>query len=98
MGHKVEIVYDPILRSKSDNVGECHYRFGEIHLQADVPGVPRREDLMLHTFWHELVHYVLYYAGYMYNPGKDESLHNNEGLVDVMAGLLHQAFETFEYD
>lgn len=47
----------------------------------------RQRSFMLHTFFHELMHAVLYYA--------NSALTHDEQFVDSVGGLLAQAISTF---
>ena len=47
-------------------------------------------DITLQTYFHELVHLIL-------TSANREDLSGDEGLVDLMASLIHQALATSEY-
>lgn len=88
LGQTIRVVYDENLVRDSDHVGEARYRTNEIRLQPDTPGAGRPQDAIEHAFYHELAHWVLYFAGQYYRDG--EHLHQDERLVDLVGGLLHQ--------
>lgn len=96
-GQTIRVVWDPEMRHSDDHTGQARYRFNEIRIQPSVEGSPRTADSIEHTFFHELMHWVLYYAGWAYEAGKRD-LHDDERLVDLCAGLLHQALTTMEYE
>lgn len=58
--------------------GYCDFEKQEIHLNAALP-----ESLVWHTFFHELLHAVLYYM--------NTKLCANEAFVDMVGGLIAQA-------
>ena len=74
-----------------DCVGRASFRRGEIHLQAHDNVYPRRPEMVEHTFLHELIHHILDTMG-------ESELRDNEKFVDILSGLLHQAFRTAKYD
>ena len=91
MGQTIEIVYDASLNDVDDNVGQTRYRRNQIVLQSHVEGVFRLPSSIEKTFLHELFHWLFHMAG-------EEELRNNERLIAVLAGLLHQAMTTMEYE
>jgi hypothetical protein len=75
--HTVEVIID-----ETDDVG----RFGDSDFATNrirlfVSGSNR--DVILHTYWHEVTHFLLHYAGH-------SELSDDEVLVDVLGGLLAQ--------
>ena len=44
-------------------------------------------DVILHTYWHEVTHFLLHYAG-------RSDLSEDESLVDVLGGLIKQVLST----
>ena len=96
LGQTINVVWDPGLCRSEDQTGQARYRFNEIRIQPSCDGNPRSSDAIEHTFLHELMHWILFYAGWSYDAGKRE-LHEDERLVDLCAGLLHQALTTMEY-
>jgi len=67
--------------------------FGEYNSERDTITIyrtARTPELQAHTFCHELMHVLLEAAG---RP----DLSDDEGFVDTMGGLLHQALSTARY-
>jgi predicted SprT family Zn-dependent metalloprotease len=88
---EVTVKYKKDLSNKHGSWGKCYYDRNEIELQDNKydEGLP---DIKLEeTFYHELVHIILYFAG-------EQELRNNEKFVDVFSGLLHQALTTAVYE
>lgn len=63
----------------SDKGGVCDFASNEIRLYTHECG----PSVVSHTFHHELVHLLLYYAG-------RSDLSDDETLVDTLGGLLAQ--------
>jgi predicted SprT family Zn-dependent metalloprotease len=95
MGRTIEVEYDNQLLYDDDRQGSAQYRFNKIVLQPrnDAQPMPNLEQ----TFCHELIHWILYFSGAAYKGDRDH-MHQEEGLVDVMACLMHQALTTMEYE
>ncbi len=91
-----EVIENPDLLVERDWVGKSSYRKNEIHILPDSPTFPRNAEQREHTFFHELVHIILYGAGVKGADG--EYLHKDEDAVDLIGNLLHQAFTSFEFD
>ena len=73
--------------SKSDAHGLCRYDDGEIWFDSSI----KPHDLKGITFYHELMHML-------FNTLGQETMRDNEGLVDSIGNLLWQAHKTMEYD
>lgn len=84
---EVEIVKD--LFDKQDDCGLADYRQNKIQLQC-IATQPRPTTQQEQWFCHELVHFILYHAGY-------DKLRKDEDLVERVSLLLHQALSTAEY-
>ena len=57
-----------------------------------------KSEQLEQTFYHELMHFILYYAGASYR-GKDNSqMHRDEEFVDLCSNLLHQAMSTMTFE
>ncbi|MDD5304256.1 MAG: hypothetical protein PHS14_14240 [Elusimicrobia bacterium] len=97
LGQTIEVVWDVELNHKNDWNGSAVYRKNQIRIQPNGDGTPRTQDQIGHTFCHELMHWILYYAAAFY-PSSKEHLHQDEGLVDLAGGLLHQALTSMEYE
>lgn len=83
---------------KDGTYGYSSYRTNEIQLRPSTDTHPLTDGQIEQTFYHELVHFVLYHAGSSYRPSKDRYMHQDEGFVDMCANLLHQAITTMEYE
>lgn len=91
-GQEIKIGYKKTLSDKHGSWGKCYYDINEIELQDnECAGIPLPTTKVEEIFCHELVHFILYYAG-------EQELRNNEQFVDVFSGLLHQALTTAVYD
>lgn len=65
--------------------------------QIQIKDNPHRDKLG-QTFFHELMHFVLYHAGAAYHPDKQDYMHQAEDFVDLCGSLLHQAFTSMEFE
>lgn len=90
-GQKIAVAYVDTLLESDDSTGMSLYRKNVIQLQKNNAGVTRPQSQIESTFFHELVHYVFFMMG------KDD-LRKDEGLVDMVGRLLHQALATAEYE
>jgi hypothetical protein len=90
MGYTITVEWNERLRHHEDLVGLAMHRDNKIVIQPSVPGNPRTSEQIEHTFFHELVHFIL-------DAMQEEELRKNEKFVDVFSGLLHQALTTMEY-
>ena len=95
MGHTITVEFDSAVHYCEDSLGWAKYREDKIVIQPPNKGVPLTEDQLMHGFFHELVHFVFFYAG---EDGDDPPLHRRERLVERVAGLLHQAFKTMQWE
>jgi Zn-dependent peptidase ImmA (M78 family) len=86
-GQEIKVVFDNELQLKEDHVGLANYRKNLIILDNNVT---REQSQIEQTFLHELIHFICEELG-------ENELQKNEKLVDLIANLLHQAFETMEY-
>lgn len=91
MGQTIDVVYDAKMADTDDCSGLAKYRFNQIALLPNTEGTLRLPTRIEQTFLHELIHWMFYVLG-------ETDLRNNEKLVDSMAGLLHQALTTMEYE
>jgi predicted SprT family Zn-dependent metalloprotease len=96
MGQTISVVWVEGMGDDTDCAGIASYRHNEIRLQPSTPSALRTESHLEHTFYHELIHWIFFFAGGFYKG--DDHLHKNEQLVDMCAGLLHQALATMEYE
>jgi hypothetical protein len=88
-GQTIEVKYCDGLVQDNDNVGEARYRKNQIMIQRSCDRVRIKKEQMEHTFLHELVHWYFYSLG-------EEELRKNEKLMDTLAGLIHQFYQTAE--
>lgn len=72
--------------------GWANYRANQILIRPT-----GNEELLEHAFWHELMHFVMYYAGGTL-PKECEWPHREENFIDLTAAILMQAINSFEYD
>lgn len=94
-GMTIHVHYDPKLLFEDGSHGQAKFKTMEIILQSPTEGAPINQKLVEHSFFHELVHHIFDLAG---DDNIQPSLSSREYLVDRVAGLLHQAFATAEYD
>ena len=78
LNHTISVKCYPITPD-ADNYGVADYAKNEIRLYTQ--GVD--PSVIDHTFYHELVHFLLHYAG-------RDDLSEDETLVDTVGGLLAQ--------
>lgn len=97
LGQTINVILVDDLLDRHDAHGLAIFRRNEIHIQRSTPATPRTADSLYHDFMHELTHWVFYFSGSYYTK-KDDHLHKDEALVDMTAGLFHQAFSTMEFD
>lgn len=94
-GRVITVELDPSLYHNEDVLGLAKYRSDKIILQPNTEHTQITREQMEHSFFHELVHHVLYAAG---EDVFDPPLHKREYLVERIAGLLHQAVVSSEYE
>jgi hypothetical protein len=95
MGTKISVEFDKTLSYRDDCVGLASYRQSKIFLQPRSDSVDQTDDHVMHAFFHELMHHILYMVG---DDGIDPPLHKREYLVDRISGLFHQAMKSAVYD
>lgn len=87
-GQKIEVKRIPDLTHREDARGLAVYKDNEIHLQCggavSIPGCQVEQ-----VFCHELMHFILYMAGY-------NDLRADEAFIERTSHLLHQALTTME--
>lgn len=91
LGHTIEVKEEPERFFERNSYGACSYESKWIKLVPKSESHPVTQSSVEHTFIHELVHMCLYHT-------EQGQLNDNEGFVDTMAGLLHQALTTMEYE
>jgi len=91
LGHTVEVKEDPERFYERNSFGSCSFEAKWIKLVPPSPSHPITQSSLEHTFIHELVHMCIYHT-------EQGQLNDNEGFVDALAGLLHQALTSAEYE
>ena len=91
LGHTVEVLDDPERFYERNAHGSCSYEGKWIKLVPCTPSHPVTQGSLEHTFLHELIHMVIYHT-------EQSKLNENEDFIDLVAGLLHQALTTMEYE
>jgi len=98
MGQTISVIYNPKLIQENDWTGLASYRRNAIEIMPPSEANVKNSDQLEHTFIHELIHHILYYAGASLHETDPSKMHADEGFVDTFAGLLHQALVTAEYE
>jgi predicted SprT family Zn-dependent metalloprotease len=90
----IDVIYsDTEFIEHDDKVGFASYRKNEIVLRIN----PRcNEDQLAQTFYHELMHFIMYHAGSSLNR-KIDYIHRDEEFIDLCGNLLHQAISTMKF-
>lgn len=83
LGRTIQVRWEE--HPNSDDCGKWDSDRSEIVLY----GTGRAKDLMWHTFWHEVSHVIFDLAG-------QKKLSENEELVDLVGGMLHQITQTMK--
>lgn len=79
----------------ADRIAFASYRLNEIQINPMMPY--KTQEQLEHAFFHELVHFILWFSGPSYK-GTKEYMHQDEDFVDLTAHLLQQALATMEYE
>lgn len=87
MGHTINVEWADDLVHTMDASGTAHLRENKVKLQKPTASWPVPKDSLEHTYFHELVHWILYML-------KQEELCKDEMFVDTFAGLLYQSIKT----
>lgn len=85
LGRTISVEFDEGLTFREDCQGEARYREDKIKLQP--AGGVRTQAAVEADFFHELMHWVFHVAEY-------KKLRSDEGLVNLVGGLLHQSLVT----
>ena len=98
-GEKISVVFSEeyFTSEHLEATGFASYRSNKIILKPSTKSYPLNDDQIEQTFLHELMHFILYYAGDAYEPKEGLYMHQNEGFVNMCASLLHQAMTTAEF-
>lgn len=91
LGHTIEVTSENGRFYEKGSYGACSYESKWIKLVQPSEHHPITDGSLEQTFLHELVHMCLYHT-------EQSQLNENEGFVDLMAALLHQALTTMEYE
>lgn len=86
---EIEVVWNDKLHYKEDAVGFASYREDKIEIQPNSKDWPRGDSDILHTFFHELTHWILHKMG-------ENELRSNEKFIDTFSACLHQALVSGE--
>lgn len=88
-GQTIQVKFAKDILGKDDLVGYAEFRTNTIYLAPSTDVYPRSQEQIEQTFCHELLHFILHFAG-------EDKLRKNEKFVDVLAYLLHQVLTTIE--
>lgn len=97
-GQTIEVVHDPAYFMEHEHgCGFASYKTNQIILRGSTETWPMTPENEESVFWHEVVHFLLYFseAGF---KGNEDYMHQEEGFVDLLSALMHQAITSFEYD
>jgi hypothetical protein len=95
LGQTIEVKFDPSVQFEEGQLSWAKFNTMEIILQPSTEQTYMPEKKIEHNFFHEFVHHIFYAAG---SDSFDPPLHKQEFFVDLVAGLLHQALSTMEYE
>ena len=97
-GRTIEVVFDEALFvERPECSGFASYRMGKIELNPS-KFLYGKADQKEQTFYHELMHFILYHAGSSYSGEDHNNMHQDEPFVDLCSNLLHQAISTMEFE
>ncbi len=91
LGHTYDVSFEAGMHFNEGRHACSSFEGKWVKLMKHDENYPVSETSIEQSFLHELVHQCLYYT-------EQQELNKNEGFVDCLAGLLHQAFTTAEYD
>ena len=91
LGHTVEVKDEPAGHYEKGRHGACNFEAKWIKITPRSDSHPVTQSSVEHTFIHELVHMCIYHT-------EQHQLNDNEGFIDSLAGLIHQALTTAEYE
>jgi hypothetical protein len=91
LGHTYNVVLSDNFLEVTGNLGSANHHTNAISVQKPTQAI-LSESQAEQTFWHEVVHVILYHMN-------AEELHKDEDFVDTFAGHLHQVIESMKnYD
>ena len=96
LGQTITVEFQDDITYFEDVVAWAKYRQNKIILQPSTKQTPIVREKIEHNFLHELVHFILYYTSG--DVEVEGPLHKDEHFVDRLAGFLHQALTTMEYE
>jgi predicted SprT family Zn-dependent metalloprotease len=91
LGHTINVEYDKRMDFNEGATGMAHYRTKKIRLQPHSEEHPVLQSDLEQIFIHELLHHC-------FSTIEEHKLCKDEILVNRLAGVLHQAITTMEYD
>lgn len=89
-GHDVKVKYLQTVRDPQTGAeifGLANPMQNQIQVATHLNGMELAEDVLLHSFFHELAHFMLIMMG-------EHELNANEDFVDLLGGFLHQWWKT----
>ena len=90
LGHTITIKFDNVICKERGCFGFADYNKLQIILADEMDGIPIPESLIIHTYTHEKIHFILYAMG--------EDRKNNEKFVDLISGMIYQSEKTAKYE
>ncbi len=91
LGHTIEVIDDPARFYEHRSYGTCSYESKWIKIVPPSDSHPITQSSLEHTFVHELLHHCFYLT-------EQSKMNDNEEFIDLLAGLIHQALTTMEYE
>lgn len=89
-GHDIKVKYVDTVRcpeSGAEIFGLANPMTNQIFVATHIKGNALSEDVLLHSFFHELAHFLLILMG-------EHELNQNEDFVDLLGAFLHQWWKT----
>lgn len=85
LGHTIEVLDENERFYEQKSYGACSFEGKWIKLVRPAEHHPITNGSLEQTFLHELTHMILYHS----DAAAGSNLRDNEGFVDLFAGLLH---------
>ena len=93
-GSTIKVIYDQKrFIDNTESMGFASYRENTITLNPVL--LNDNTEIAEQTFLHEVVHFILYFAGPAFTK-TDNHMHKDEDFVDLVASILHQILTTQE--
>lgn len=90
LGNEITVKYTDDIYKNDDALGRAWFRKNLIEL-APRKTIGCSEEYYTQVFFHELIHFILFYL-------RDEKIdHTDEDLTDKLSDMLTQVFTTMEY-